>query len=73
MSGHSQFALLKTKRFLPLFIAQSIGAFNDNVYRSALSMLFITIVSQQIGKDAANQLNTLSAACLILPFFRKAK
>ncbi len=69
MSGHSQFALLKTKRFLPLFIAQSIGAFNDNVYRSALSMLFITIVSQQIGKDAANQLNTLSAACLILPFF----
>ena len=69
MSGHSQFALLKTKRFLPLFIAQAIGAFNDNVYRSALSMLFITIVSQQIGKDAANQLNTLSAACLILPFF----
>ena len=69
MSGHSQFALLKTKRFLPLFIAQSIGAFNDNVYRSALSMLFITIVSKNIGKDAANQLNTLSAACLILPFF----
>ncbi len=69
MSGHSQFALLKTKRFLPLFIAQSIGAFNDNVYRSALSMLFVTIVSKQIGKDAANQLNTLSAACLILPFF----
>ncbi len=69
MSGHSQFALLKTKRFLPLFVAQAIGAFNDNVYRSALSMLFITIVSQQIGKDAANQLNTLSAACLILPFF----
>ncbi len=69
MSGHSQFALLKTKRFLPLFVAQSIGAFNDNVYRSALSMLFITIVSKNIGKDTANQLNTLSAACLILPFF----
>jgi acyl-[acyl-carrier-protein]-phospholipid O-acyltransferase/long-chain-fatty-acid--[acyl-carrier-protein] ligase len=69
MSGHSQFALLKTKRFLPLFIAQSIGAFNDNVFRSALSMLFIVVLGQSLGEDGANRLNTLSAGLLIVPFF----
>ena len=51
MSGHSQFALLKTKRFLPLFIAQAIGAFNDNAFRSALSMLFIYGMSRVVLSD----------------------
>jgi acyl-[acyl-carrier-protein]-phospholipid O-acyltransferase / long-chain-fatty-acid--[acyl-carrier-protein] ligase len=69
MSGHSQFALLKTKRFLPLFVAQAIGAFNDNVFRSALSMLFVFSLSKEIGSDKANSINTLSAGLLILPFF----
>ena len=31
MSSHSQFALLKQRRFLPFFLVQSLGAFNDNV------------------------------------------
>lgn len=69
MSGHSQFALLKTRRFLPLFVAQGIGAFNDNVFRSALSMLFVFSLSKTIGSDKANAINTLSAGLLILPFF----
>ena len=69
MSGHSQFALLKTRRFLPLFVAQAIGAFNDNVFRSALSMLFVFSLSKEIGSDKANSINTLSAGLLILPFF----
>ena len=67
MSGHSQFALLKTKRFLPLFIAQAIGAFNDNAFRSALSMLFIYGISREVLADPEGT-NSLSAALLILPF-----
>ncbi len=68
MSGHSQFALLKTKRFLPLFVAQAIGAFNDNVYRSALSMLFIYGLSRALVSNPEFT-NTLSAGLLIIPFF----
>ncbi len=68
MSGHSQFALLKTKRFLPLFVAQAIGAFNDNVFRSALSMLFIYVLSRALVPNPEFT-NTLSAGLLIIPFF----
>jgi acyl-[acyl-carrier-protein]-phospholipid O-acyltransferase / long-chain-fatty-acid--[acyl-carrier-protein] ligase len=68
MSGHSQFALLKTQRFLPLFVAQAIGAFNDNVFRSALSMLFIFILSRELVPNPEFT-NTLSAGLLIIPFF----
>ena len=36
MSGHSQFSLLTQRRFLPYFVVQALGAFNDNVYRQAI-------------------------------------
>src|SRR3546814_1195301 len=36
MSGHSQFQLLRQRRFLPFFATQCFGAFNDNVYRQAI-------------------------------------
>ncbi len=68
MSGHSQFALLKTRRFLPLFIAQAIGAFNDNAFRSSLSMLFIYGMTREALPDPES-INSLSAALLIVPFF----
>ena len=32
----SQYALLRQRRFLPFFLTQSLGAFNDNVYRQAI-------------------------------------
>ena len=31
--------LFQTKRFLPLFITQFLGAFNDNLLKNALVML----------------------------------
>jgi acyl-[acyl-carrier-protein]-phospholipid O-acyltransferase / long-chain-fatty-acid--[acyl-carrier-protein] ligase len=65
MSGKSQFALLKTKRFLPLFVTQAMSAFNDNVFRYALSILLLT----SLGKEQGGVLNTVSAALFILPFF----
>ena len=68
MSGHSQFALLKTRRFLPLFIAQAIGAFNDNAFRSSLAMIFIYGMTREQLPDPEST-NSLSAALLIIPFF----
>ncbi len=64
-SGKSQFALLKTKRFLPLFVTQALSAFNDNAYRFALSIILLTT----LGKEQGGVLNTISAGLFILPFF----
>ncbi|MGE0007271.1 MAG: acyl-[ACP]--phospholipid O-acyltransferase [Parvibaculaceae bacterium] len=68
--GHhpNQFALLGTRRFWPLFVTQAIGAFNDNAFRYALSILLIYDLGPRLGFDAA-LLNTVSAGLLILPFF----
>lgn len=35
----SAFALLKTRRFSPLFLAQALGVFNDNLLKNALVVL----------------------------------
>lgn len=66
MSGHSQFALLRQRRFLPFFIVQSLGAFNDNVYRQAIiGLLFYLGVSQA----EQSLYTTLAPAIFILPYF----
>ncbi len=64
-SGPSQFALLKTRRFLPLFVTQALSAFIDNAFRFAVASLLITT----LPKDQAGTLNTISAALFVLPFF----
>jgi hypothetical protein len=43
---HNQFDFLKTRRFLPLFITQFLGAFNDNVS----SFLFVFRYSWTTGR-----------------------
>jgi acyl-[acyl-carrier-protein]-phospholipid O-acyltransferase / long-chain-fatty-acid--[acyl-carrier-protein] ligase len=68
MSGHSQFALLKTKRFLPLFVAQSIGAFNDNAFRLSLATLYVYGPLQTVVGDP-DSANATIAALLVVPFF----
>jgi len=66
MPGHSQFALLRQRRFLPFFIVQSLGAFNDNVYRQAIiGLLFYLGVSD----DERSLYTTLAPAIFILPYF----
>lgn len=64
----SQFALLKTRRFLPLFAAQFLGAFNDNVFKNALVILIAYRLSDQSTLPAP-LLVTLAAGVFILPFF----
>lgn len=66
MSGHNQFALLRQRRFLPFFIVQALGAFNDNVYRQAIiGLLFYLGVSTAERSTYA----MLAPAIFILPYF----
>lgn len=66
MSG--QFSLLKEKRFAPFFITQFLGAFNDNLFKSALVVLF-TFHAAQWTTWASELLANLAAGIFILPFF----
>ena len=63
----SQFALLTTRRFLPFFLTQFFGAFNDNLFRNAL------VVSITFGATAAagqaGMLSNVAQGLFILPFF----
>ncbi len=67
MSTGNEFTLLKQRRFLPFFITQFLGAFNDNVFKNAL---VIMIAFQTVGltDHDTNVLINLSAGLLILPF-----
>ena len=67
MSQQGQFSLLAKRRFLPYFITQALGAFNDNLYKNAL-LLFITFGSVSAQSDSA-LLTNLAAGLFILPFF----
>ncbi|MDH3343499.1 MAG: MFS transporter, partial [Gammaproteobacteria bacterium] len=68
--ANSQFELLKQKRFLPFFVTQFLGAFNDNVFKNALIIL-IAFKGVQLSDGGANVdlLTNLSAGLFILPFF----
>ena len=45
MAEHSQFQLLREKRFAPFFWTQFLGAGNDNVYKNAL-VIFMSVELQ---------------------------
>ena len=67
-SGKHQFALLRTRRFLPLFLTQFLGAFNDNFFKSALAMLITFRLADGAGLDSRIMVN-VAAGVFILPFF----
>lgn len=64
----SQLTLFATKRFLPLFITQFLGAFNNNVFKNALIILITFRVSDLLGINA-QLLVAIAAGIFILPFF----
>lgn len=68
--SHSQFGLLKTKQFLPLFVTQFLGAFHDNLFKSAMVaiLLFDTASGVSQAGDSEKILVTLATAVFILPF-----
>jgi acyl-[acyl-carrier-protein]-phospholipid O-acyltransferase / long-chain-fatty-acid--[acyl-carrier-protein] ligase len=59
---------LFTKRFLPLFVTQFLGAFNDNFLKNALVVLITYRLASQTG-DNPQILVALAAALFILPYF----
>lgn len=59
-------ALLCRRRFLPFFLVQFSGAFNDNLYRNALLVL---LVSGAVAAQRVDLWVNLAAALFILPFF----
>ena len=60
--------LLKSRRFLPMFFTQFFGAFNDNIYKYALLMVF-TYGWIDRGNLEISLLNNIAALLFILPFF----
>jgi acyl-[acyl-carrier-protein]-phospholipid O-acyltransferase/long-chain-fatty-acid--[acyl-carrier-protein] ligase len=64
----SLLGLLKTRRFLPLFVTQFLGAFNDNTFKNALVILITYRLAVKAGLDA-RLLVTAAAGVFILPFF----
>ncbi len=59
--------LLGTRRFLPLFITQLLGAFNDNLFKNAM----VLFVVYQVYNDEASEtwFSAVTTAVFILPFF----
>jgi MFS family permease len=66
--GHSQFALLRARRFWPLFVTQFLGAFNDNAYKNALVVL-LTFSAASWTAMKPELLTNLAAGLFMLPFF----
>ncbi len=64
----SQFDLLSSKRFLPLFITQFLGALNDNIYKNAL-VIFITFSIAEQTSIESRILVILAVGIFILPYF----
>lgn len=59
--------LLKERRFLPLFLTQFFGAFNDNAYKLAM----LTMISYHLSNTQAQSeyYQAMAGALFILPFF----
>lgn len=61
-------SLLKQRRFLPYFVTQFLGAFNDNVFKNAL-LLLVVFYYQDALPISSDLFINLAAGLFILPFF----
>jgi 1-acyl-sn-glycerol-3-phosphate acyltransferase len=67
MAEHSQFQLLRERRFAPFFWTQFLGAGNDNVYKNAL-VIFVAFQAATLTTLSSNDLVNIAAAVFIAPF-----
>src|SRR6266480_122963 len=67
MAEHSQFQLLRERRFAPFFWTQFLGAGNDNIYKNAL-VIFVAFQAATLTAMSANDLVNIAAAIFIAPF-----
>ncbi|QDP20096.1 MFS transporter [Sphingomonas xanthus] len=59
--------LLRTRRFLPIFATQFLGAFNDNLFRTSMVMLVIYGIYRNPQQEAT--FSAIAGGLFILPFF----
>ena len=59
--------LIGTRRFLPLFVTQLLGAFNDNLFKNA--MVLYVVYSVYSSEEAEAQFSAVASALFIIPFF----
>ncbi|UOR15224.1 MFS transporter [Qipengyuania aquimaris] len=59
--------LLRTRRFLPLFVTQLFNAFNDNLYKTA--MVLFVVYSIYNSEEAEGMFSAVASGLFILPFF----
>lgn len=62
----SQLALFRTRRFLPFFVTQACGAFNDNVFKQ--SLILAILYKLNVEGDRTLWIN-FCALLFIVPFF----
>ncbi len=67
MSQPNQFALLTQRRFAPFFWTQFLGAFNDNLFKTAL-LVMLTFEAASWTSVSPAILNIVLPALFILPF-----
>ena len=67
MRQHSQFSLLRERRFAPFFWTQFLGAANDNVFKNAF-VVFVTFEAANLVAVDAGMIVNLIGAVFILPF-----
>ncbi|TDN81060.1 MFS transporter [Stakelama pacifica] len=63
----SALGLLRQRRFLPLFVTQFLGAFNDNLFKTAM-VLFATY-SIFADPHVESNFNALATGLSLIPFF----
>ncbi|HEY9568293.1 MAG TPA: hypothetical protein VIR38_09395, partial [Thalassobaculum sp.] len=63
-----EIVLLRSRRFLPLFVTQFLGAMNDNVFKNAFVILVLYGMAE-VGGTNAQVLVTVAAGVFILPYF----
>ncbi|HET6942247.1 MAG TPA: MFS transporter [Sphingomicrobium sp.] len=59
--------LIRTRRFLPIFTTQFLGAFNDNLFRTSMVLLVIYGIYRDAEQEAA--FSAIAGGLFILPFF----
>ena len=63
----SSMRLLGKRRFLPLFVTQLLGAFNDNLFKNA--MVFLIVYDVLSDPAAEGWFSAIATAVFIIPFF----
>ncbi|EIZ77563.1 major facilitator transporter [Novosphingobium sp. Rr 2-17] len=59
--------LIRSRRFLPLFVTQMLGAFNDNLFKNAMVLFVVYGVYNSEAAEA--RFSAIASGIFVLPFF----